>query len=62
LPSVTSATDRTRVIMPVDQLGLPCDIDAIGALARRHGLQVLDDAACAFGSFNNTPRFPPGSP
>ena len=45
-------TDRTRVIMPVDQLGLPCDIDAIGALARRHGLRVLDDAACAFGSFN----------
>jgi perosamine synthetase len=45
-------TDRTRVIMPVDQLGLPCDIDAIAALARRHGLRVLDDAACAFGSFN----------
>ena len=45
-------TDFTRVIMPVDQLGLPCDIDAIGALARRHGLRVLDDAACAFGSFN----------
>jgi len=45
-------TGRTRVIMPVDQLGLPCDIDAIGALARRHGLRVLDDAACAFGSFN----------
>jgi perosamine synthetase len=43
-------TSRTRVIMPVDQLGLPCDIDAIGDLARRHGLRVLDDAACAFGS------------
>src|SRR5258708_36797878 len=38
--------------MPVDQLGLPCDIDAIGAVARRHGLRVLDDAACAFGSSN----------
>ena len=45
-------TNRTRVIMPVDQLGLPCDTDAIGALARRHDLRVLDDAACAFGSFN----------
>ena len=45
-------TGRTRVIMPVDQLGLPCDIDAIGSLARRHGLRVLDDAACAFGSRN----------
>ncbi|MBV8937229.1 MAG: DegT/DnrJ/EryC1/StrS family aminotransferase [Alphaproteobacteria bacterium] len=45
-------TSRTRVIMPVDQLGLPSDIDAIGSLARRHGLRVLDDAACAFGSRN----------
>jgi perosamine synthetase len=46
-------TSRTRVIMPVDQLGLPCDIDAIASLARRHELRVLDDAACAFGSRNN---------
>ena len=43
-------TSRTRVIMSVDQLGLLCDIDAIGSLARWHGLRVLDDAACAFGS------------
>lgn len=43
-------SSRTRVIMPVDQLGLPCDMDAIGLLARRHGLRVLDDAACALGS------------
>jgi perosamine synthetase len=43
-------TSRTRAIMPVDQLGLPCDIDAIGSLAHRHRLRVLDDAACAFGS------------
>ena len=46
-------TERTRVIMPVDQLGLPCEIDAINHLARRHGLRVLDDAACAFGSRNH---------
>ena len=45
-------TERTRVIMPVDQLGLPCDIDAIASLAQSHGLRVLDDAACAFGSRN----------
>jgi perosamine synthetase len=43
-------TSRTRAIMPVDQLGLPCDIDAICSLAHRHRLRVLDDAACAFGS------------
>jgi perosamine synthetase len=43
---------NTRVLMPVDQLGLPCDIDAVAALADRFGLRVLDDAACAFGSSN----------
>jgi perosamine synthetase len=38
--------------MPVDQLGLPCDIDQFNDLAQRHGLHVLDDAACAFASRN----------
>jgi perosamine synthetase len=46
-------TPRTRVLMPVDQIGLPCDIDAINKLAQKHGLHVLDDAACAFASRNN---------
>jgi len=46
-------TARTRVIMPVDQLGLPADLDAFNALARRHNLHILDDAACALGSRNN---------
>ncbi len=45
-------TARTRAIMPVDQLGLPCDIDAVNEIARRRGIHVLDDAACAFGSSN----------
>ena len=45
-------TARTRAIIPVDQLGLPCDIDAIAPIAARHGLKVLDDAACAFASTN----------
>jgi perosamine synthetase len=45
-------TSRTKVIMPVDQIGLPCDIDAFNALACRHKLRVLDDAACALGSRN----------
>ncbi len=43
---------RTRAIMPVDQLGLPCDIDAIREIADRRGIFVLDDAACAVGSRN----------
>jgi perosamine synthetase len=45
-------TPRTKAIMPVDQLGLPCDIDSVNEIARRHGLAVLDDAACAFASSN----------
>jgi perosamine synthetase len=46
-------TPRTRVLMPVDQIGLPCDIDAFNLLAQLRGLHVLDDAACAFASRNN---------
>jgi perosamine synthetase len=51
--AATKITSRTRALMPIDQLGLPCDIDAFNALAGRHGLRVLDDAACAFASENN---------
>jgi dTDP-4-amino-4,6-dideoxygalactose transaminase len=43
-------TSRTRAILCVHQLGLPCDLDAIVAIARRHGLWVVEDAACAIGS------------
>jgi perosamine synthetase len=45
-------TARTKVLLPIDQIGLPCDIDAINDLAQKHGLRVLDDAACAFASRN----------
>jgi dTDP-4-amino-4,6-dideoxygalactose transaminase len=38
---------RTRAIIPVHFAGHPCDMDAIGALARRHGLAVIEDAAHA---------------
>jgi dTDP-4-amino-4,6-dideoxygalactose transaminase len=43
-------TPRTRVIMPVHQLGLPADLDRFRALAAKHGIKVLEDAACALGS------------
>jgi dTDP-4-amino-4,6-dideoxygalactose transaminase len=43
-------TPRTRAIMCVHQIGMPCDMDAIMAVARAHGLPVVEDAACALGS------------
>ena len=43
-------TRRTRAIMCVHQIGMPCDMTGIMAVARRHGLPVVEDAACALGS------------
>jgi dTDP-4-amino-4,6-dideoxygalactose transaminase len=43
-------TSRTKAIMPVHQMGMPCDMAAILAVADRHGLPVVEDAACAIGS------------
>lgn len=41
---------RTRAILCVHQMGMPCDMAAITTVARRHGLRVVEDAACAVGS------------
>ncbi|MDR3422943.1 MAG: DegT/DnrJ/EryC1/StrS family aminotransferase [Xanthobacteraceae bacterium] len=41
---------KPRAIIPVDLFGLPADHDAIAAIAAAHGMQVLDDAAQAFGA------------
>ncbi|MDO8607349.1 MAG: DegT/DnrJ/EryC1/StrS family aminotransferase [Phaeospirillum sp.] len=43
-------TPRTKAILCVHQMGMPCDMDAISAIARRHGVRVVEDAACAIGS------------
>lgn len=43
-------TKKTKAIVPVHQLGLPCDIDAVNAVASKHKLPVLEDSACALGS------------
>src|SRR5256885_2311702 len=43
-------TARTRAIVPVHLHGLPADMDALGALAERHGLAIIEDAAQAHGA------------
>ena len=42
-------TRRTKAIMPVDQIGLACDIGAINELAKRHGVDLIEDAAPTIG-------------
>lgn len=44
-------TPRTKVIVPVHYAGVACDMDAIMAVANRHGLIVVEDAAQAVDSF-----------
>jgi dTDP-4-amino-4,6-dideoxygalactose transaminase len=44
-------TPRTRAIMPVHYAGQPADLDALRALARKHGLVIIEDAAHAIGAF-----------
>jgi perosamine synthetase len=41
---------RTRAILAVHQLGMPCDLAAVTAIAARRGVPVIEDAACAAGS------------
>jgi dTDP-4-amino-4,6-dideoxygalactose transaminase len=43
-------TPRTRAIMPVHFAGLPVDMERLYAIATRHGLRVIEDAAHAIGS------------
>ena len=45
-----AVTPRTRAIMPVSLYGQVCDMDAINAIAARHGLVVIEDAAQSFGA------------
>jgi UDP-2-acetamido-2-deoxy-ribo-hexuluronate aminotransferase len=45
-----AVTERTRAIIPVGLYGQPADMAEIGAVAERHGLAVVEDAAQSFGA------------
>jgi UDP-2-acetamido-2-deoxy-ribo-hexuluronate aminotransferase len=46
----SAVTSRTKAIMPVALYGQPCDMDEINAIAVRHKLAVIEDAAQSFGA------------
>lgn len=48
-------TPRTKVIVPVHYAGVACDMDAIMAIANRHNLLVVEDAAQALDSYHRSP-------
>lgn len=45
-----AVTAKTRAILCVHQLGMPCDLARLVEIGRRHGVPVIEDAACAAGS------------
>ena len=45
-----AVTASTRAILCVHQMGMPCDLTRLAAIARKVGLPLIEDAACAIGS------------
>jgi len=43
-------TPQTKAIMPVSLFGNPLDYDRLTTLAQRHGIHIIEDAACALGA------------
>ena len=43
-------TPKTKAILCVHQIGMPCDLEGVLAVAKRHNVPVIEDAACAIGS------------
>ncbi len=44
-------TPRTRAVLPVHYAGIACDMEAIGSIAKRYGLAVVEDAAHGVNAF-----------
>lgn len=49
----SAITAKTKAIMPVHEFGLACDITELVALAQKHNLYIIEDAACALGATEN---------
>ena len=45
-----AVTSRTKAILCIHQMGMPCDLPTIVSFARDRGLAVVEDAACAIGA------------
>jgi perosamine synthetase len=45
-----AVTGHTRAILAIHQMGMPCDLPALIAIASRHNIVLIEDAACAAGS------------
>jgi perosamine synthetase len=45
-----AVTGRTRAIVAIHQMGMPCDLPALVGVANRHDIPLIEDAACAAGS------------
>lgn len=43
-------TDKTKAILAVHQVGMPCDMEKLVTISKKHDIPLVEDAACAIGS------------
>jgi perosamine synthetase len=46
----SAISPKTRAILCVHQIGMPCDLNQLAKIAQKHSIPLLEDAACAIGS------------